>query len=201
MLTALLVRHASCDHVGQRIAGRLPGVQLNALGTTQAEALAEVIAGLGIAAIYSGPLERARQTAGILAARTGHQVRLAPGLDELDFGTWTGRSLASLDSDPVWQAFNQARDTTRIPGGELMSEAVDRARAELARMEDAHPDATVVAVSHGDVIRGLLVRCLGLPMGAVHRLEASPASVSVIRLWPGSSQVVAVNWVAGVPPR
>jgi probable phosphoglycerate mutase len=151
--------------------------------------------------VYSGPLERARETADVLAAPSGHRTRVVAGLDELDFGAWTGRTLTSLADDPLWHAFNQERDRTRPPGGELMAEAAERAMAELDGMRTAHPEATVIAVSHADVIRGVLLRCLGLPMGAVHRLEVSPASVSVVRLWPNGSQVAAVNWLPGHLPR
>src|SRR3954465_7987607 len=96
MLTLLLIRHATCDHVGRRIVGRAPGVRLNAAGLAEAQALAELARGLPIEAVYSGPLGRAVQTAEILAAPLGKPVRIAPGLDELNFGEWTGRTLDSL---------------------------------------------------------------------------------------------------------
>jgi broad specificity phosphatase PhoE len=200
VLTVLLIRHAACDHVGHRIAGRAPGVCLNARGLAESRALAEALAGWPIEAVYSGPLERSMATAGALAERLGQPVRAAAGLDELDFGEWTGRSLASLAADPRWRAFNEARGVTRIPGGELMGEAVERAMAELARFEREHPDGVVAAVSHGDVIRGVLLRCLGMPMDGVHRLEVAPASVSVVRVFREGAQVVGVNWVVGGPP-
>jgi broad specificity phosphatase PhoE len=195
VLTVLLVRHAACDHVGHRIAGRAPGVCLNARGRAEARALAEALAGWRIDAVYSGPLERAMETAGALAERLGQAVRAAAGLDELDFGEWTGRSISSLAGDPRWRAFNEARGVTRIPGGELMGEAVERAMAELARFEREHPDGVVAAVSHGDVIRGVLLRCLGMPLDDVHRLEVAPASVSVVRVGSDGGQVVGVNWL------
>jgi broad specificity phosphatase PhoE len=197
LLTVLLVRHAACDHVGRRIAGRAAGVHLNGRGRAQAEALAQALAGQRIDAVYSGPLERAMETAHALGQRIGRPVDPAPGLDELDFGEWTGCSLDALTQDPRWQAFNTARSTTRIPAGELMGEAVDRAMAELARFAREHPDGVVAAVSHGDIIRGVLLRCLGMPLDQVHRIEVAPGSVSVVRLWDESAQVVSVNWTPG----
>jgi len=198
--TVLLVRHAACDHVGHRIAGRAPGVHLNSGGRAEAAALAEVLGELPIGAVYSGPLERAWETAAALASRLGRSVLPAPGLDELDFGDWTGRSLDSLAAEPLWRKFNEARGATRIPGGESMSEAVDRATAELARMRHEQQDGVVAAVSHGDVIRGVLLHCLGMPLDHVHRLEVATASVSVVRLDDPVPHVLAVNWTAGTPP-
>jgi broad specificity phosphatase PhoE len=208
MLTILLIRHASCDHVGRRIAGRAPGVHLNARGRLEAEALAGALSASATdepqgwgkpVALYSGPLERARETAAILGARLGLPVQVRSGLDELDFGSWTGRLLEELSAEPQWVAFNAARGSTRIPDGEHMAEAVDRALAELVAMEDRHPGGTVAVVTHGDVIRGLLLRCLGMTLDEVHRLEVvAPASVSVIRLFDGEPrQVIATNWSPG----
>jgi probable phosphomutase (TIGR03848 family) len=198
--TLLLLRHAACDHVGHRIAGRAPGIHLNSEGRAEAAALAEGLGQLPIGAVYSGPLERAWETAAALANRLGRPVLPAPGLDELDFGEWTGRSLDSLATEPLWRKFNEARGASRIPGGESMREAVDRATAELARIRREHPDGLVAAVSHGDVIRGVLLDCLGMPLDHVHRLEVAPASVSVVRLDDPEPRVLAVNWTVGTPP-
>jgi probable phosphoglycerate mutase len=206
MLTMLLVRHATCDHVGQRLAGRAPGVRLNARGRAEAEALGTaLVAGRGVGsaarieALYSAPLERARETAEILGHHLGLAVHAAPGLDELDFGEWTGRSFAELETDPRWRRFNLARASTRIPGGELMGEAVTRAVRELRGLAARHPEGTVAAVSHADVIRGILLETLGVPLDHIHRLEVvAPASVSTIRLSAdGLGQVSSVNWTPG----
>jgi broad specificity phosphatase PhoE len=207
MLTMLLVRHASFDHVGQRLAGRAPGIRLNDRGRAEADALGQALADGGagatgrIDALYSAPLERARDTAEILGHHLSLAVLPAPGLDELDFGDWTGRSFAELGADPRWLAFNMARGRTRIPGGELMGEAVARAVGELSAIAARHPEGTVVAVSHADVIRGIVLDTLGLPLDQIYRLGVvAPASVSVIRLTAdGPAEVISVNWTPGGP--
>ena len=66
--------------------------------------------------------------------------------------------------------------------------------AELRAFEREHSGRTVAAVSHGDVIRGLLLHCLGMPLDDVHRLEVAPASVSVVQLRPDRPHVAMVNW-------
>ena len=198
-LSLLLIRHAACDHVGRRLAGRSPGVHLNDEGRRQADALAGALAGLPVDAVYSGPLERARETAAAIAERLGRPLEPAPGLDELDYGDWTGRSLDSLTHHPVWRAFNASRSSTRIPGGESMGEVVARSAAELERLRRAHPDGMVAAVSHGDVIRGVLLHALGVPLDHIHRLEVAPASASTLRLFDDAWQVLTVGWTVGGP--
>jgi probable phosphomutase (TIGR03848 family) len=196
MTELLLVRHASCDVTDKVLTGRSPGVHLSDIGIRQAAVLAERLSELPIAAVYASPLERALETAKPLAERIGVPVRAAPGLTELDFGWWTGRSVESLASDPVWERFNRERGSTRIPGGEVMDQVVARATAELGRIAAEHGGHRVVAVSHGDVIRGALAHYAGMPLDRMLRLEVSPASVSVLRCG-GEWMVTAINWRAG----
>jgi probable phosphoglycerate mutase len=200
MTTLLLIRHALCDPVGHSIAGRTPGVHLNAAGRIEADALAARLSNLEISAIYSSPLERALETAAPIAARSGLQVVPAPGLLEIDFGDWTGKPLAELDQRPEWRCFNSSRSTTRIPGGEEMAEVLARTLTEVARIRTAHPGpaALVALVSHGDVLRTLLTHFLGIPLDFVHRLEVSPASVSVVALEDGP-RLLLLNSTAGWP--
>lgn len=203
MSDVLLIRHGLCDTVGRSIAGRFPGTPLNPTGVHQARGLAERLKALPIEAVYSSPQDRTRETAGPLAELLGLPVRISPGLDELDFGAWTGRTLDALRDDPEWRRFNTERGSTRIPGGETMGEVVARATAELSRIASEHPEALVAAVTHGDVIRALLAAYAGMPLDCMLRLEVAPASVSAVRL--GSEPLVlAVNWltdgIGGIGP-
>lgn len=194
MTTVLLIRHGMCDPVGKSIAGRTPGVHLNRQGRAQAADLARVLSRLPIEAVYSSPMERAVETALPLGLALGRPVREAPGLTELDFGEWTGRSLVELERDPRWPAFNEHREATRIPGGESMGEVVSRAVGTLSDILRTHGEAVVAAVSHGDVIRAVLMHCLGAPLDRIHGLEVAPGSVSAVQLGEGASRVLAVNW-------
>jgi probable phosphomutase (TIGR03848 family) len=205
MTTFLLTRHALCDPVGKSIAGRQPGVHLNATGKEQALRLAERLSDLRLAAIYSSPLERAMETAAPIAARQNLPIQPAAGTTEVDFGEWTGKDLSELDALPEWRRFNQYRSGTRIPGGESMAEVLSRALGELERLRQRHPtpDALVALVSHGDVLRMLVTHLLGIPPDFLHRVELSPASVSVIQLEDYGPHVLVLNsterWPPGMP--
>src|SRR5688572_33343777 len=113
--TFLLIRHGSTDWVGKALAGRLPGVSLDAAGRNQAQELADRLDERGIAAIYSSPLERARETAMPLAKRLDLPIELREAFTEIDFGAWQGRKIADLDHDPHWKRFNQLRGSTDAP--------------------------------------------------------------------------------------
>jgi broad specificity phosphatase PhoE len=193
--TFLLIRHALCDPVGISIAGRTAGVHLNDAGRRQAAALAGRLGRLPVAAIRSSPLERAIETAQPLAAALGLRVVEDTRLNEVDFGEWTGRTLAELDGLPEWRDFNERRSSTRIPGGETIAEVVSRSLATLEQVRRT-PELTgrlVALVSHGDVLRSLVAHCIGMNPNAIHRIEIAPASVSILLSEDSNWRLVLLN--------
>lgn len=193
MTTLLLIRHASCDPLGHFIAGRKAGIHLNAAGRAQAETLAATLAATPLDAIYSSPLERARETAEAVARGRGLTVTLLDKLLELDFGRWTGCTLEELRSDPAWMSWHTARDITRIPGGESMLDVQQRSMVAVEMIREQWPQATCAVVSHGDVIRGLIAHLLGIPISLMLRFQVAPASVSVVRITADSAEVMCLN--------
>ncbi|HET8547286.1 MAG TPA: histidine phosphatase family protein [Bryobacteraceae bacterium] len=191
--TFLLIRHADNDHVGRAFAGRMPGVHLNDVGRAQAAALADRLEHAGIRAIYSSPLERATETIQPLAERLQLPVITRERLLEVAAGEWTGAAFASLDRDPQWRRFNSFRSSTRVAGGELMTEVQTRITIEMEELRVSHPDETVALVSHADVIRFTVAHYAGIPIDLAHRLEVRPASVSIIALDDDGATIVRLN--------
>ena len=146
-----------------------------------------------LAAVVASPLERTRQTAEPLARDHGLDVTVAPQLNEIDFGGWTGATFASIDDDPRWRRYNAARSVTSAPGGELLIEVQVRALRALLDLRDRHDAGHVAVVSHGDVIRGLLMYLLGIPVDFVYRLDIAPARISIVDLSDDAVRVVLVN--------
>jgi broad specificity phosphatase PhoE len=195
MTTFLLIRHAHWDGVGRVLAGRLEGVRLSPKGVAEAARLAHALKSLDLAAVYTSPLERARETAAPLARARGLEAREETRLLELDFGHWTGEAIAALRDDPAWRRFNEERATARIPGGETMAEAVARARDALHDFSCRWQDALVAVVTHGDIIRGLVADALRLPLDQMLQLEVEPASVSILVSGP-PARIPLLNWRA-----
>src|SRR5579864_9047033 len=97
-----LLRHGEHSLLGRVLVGRMPGVGLSERGRAEIAAVAERLAGDNIAAIYASPLQRTRETAGIVAARLGLPVEICEDVIELDFGEWTGQTFATIRDDPRW---------------------------------------------------------------------------------------------------
>jgi probable phosphoglycerate mutase len=193
MTTFALIRHASHALLGQRIVGRMPGVPLSPGGSQEAAALAQRLEREPIQALYSSPLERARATAAPIADRLLLEVQVADELNEIDYGEWTDRALAELRELPEWRRFHRFRSGSRIPNGESMIEVQDRMLRLIERLGAAHPEQTVVLVSHGDVIRAMLAYFLGVPLDLFQRIELSPASLSILRVEPHGPEVLLIN--------
>ncbi|MFH5923586.1 histidine phosphatase family protein [Roseomonas xinghualingensis] len=191
--TFFLVRHAAHDRVGSVLCGRMPAVNLGELGRRQADALADRLGGERISAIYTSPLERARETAAPIAQRIGLHPQASDPITEIDFGRWTGRSFDSLGSDPDWTRWNESRSTARPPGGESMGEVQSRVTGELSRLQQDHPEGRIVLVSHCDVIKAALASHLRLSLNDLGRFEIAPASVSILVAWGSEGKVLGMN--------
>lgn len=180
--TLALVRHATTIDVGLRLTGRLPGVHLTAEGRREAAQTARALARLRLTAVVSSPRERAIETARHIADMHGLSVQLDSTLDEIDFGTWSGRTFTSLDDDPTWLQFNHSPASVIVPGGESVAAVAQRAVAGLRDLVAHHPLGRICIVSHCDVIRLALARLLGLPLDHYRRLEIAPASITIVEL-------------------
>ena len=189
----LLVRHALTEATGTRLSGWTPGVHLSERGREQARALVERLAPVRLAALYSSPLERCRETAEPLAAARRLEVRDTEDIGEVRYGDWTGRTLAQLSKTRLWRSVQATPSTVRFPGGETLLEVQQRAVRQAADIATAHPRGVVAVVSHGDVIRLLLAHFAGLHVDLFQRLVVSPASVSVVAAGDGVPRILRIN--------
>jgi len=197
MTTLLLIRHGITEAVGQSLTGRLADTPLSEPGRKEVRRLSMALVHLGLEAIYTSPMRRARETAEIIGQPCGLQPRVVNGLTDVDFGSWTGRLLSELRNDEAFRAFNRHRSLTRIPGGEHLIQVQDRMVRECLAMVDLHGGRTVAMVGHLDPLRLLLGYFLGVTVDATARLEIAPASLTALSLTPEGACLLLANWRAG----
>ena len=193
MTNVLLIRHATHDVVGKKILGHTPGVHLDDLGRQQAEQLAERLCVLPIEALYSGPLERARETAEPLARKLHLPLHVADEFDELEMGDWTNRTLSELDLIPEWHKWNTQRSETVPPNGESMQQVQARLLAKIAAVGNQF--RCIAVFTHGDVIRAALTHFLGMHLDLLFRFQIDPGSVSIVQIHADGAIVRLLNWV------
>jgi broad specificity phosphatase PhoE len=200
MTRILLIRHGSTDLLGRVLYGRMPGVHLNEEGRKQARAAGVALKmRYTVDAVVSSPLERATETARLIADPQDLDVSMDEDLNEVDCGSWIGKPFPELNELEDWRQFNHLRSLTRAPGGESLLEVQARGWKSLEDIQARHQDGTVAAITHGDVIRSLLLLLLGMPLDHILRLEVAPASVSEILLGGRAPLVRSINqrfWLA-----
>lgn len=195
MGTIILVRHGENDWSKKnKLAGRIPGVQLNETGQRQALATAQRLADLPIKAVYSSPLTRCLETAAPIATTHNLDVQPTDGLIEVDYGEWEGQKIKKLAKLPQWRAVQFFPNRVRFPRGEALRDVQHRVVQAIETIARRHEKETVVIVSHADLIRLALAHYLGIHIDSFQRLVISPASISVISLQPeGMVRVLRLN--------
>ena len=194
----LLVRHGLTPTTGVKLPGRARGLHLSDEGRRQAEAAAARIAKVAkVIAVYSSPLERARETAQIIAKARNMVVRIERGLLELDIGRWTGMALKDAGSKPEWKAVQQHPSGFRFEGGESFTEMQARITGAIARICSRHPGKIVVAVSHADPIKAVTAHALGTPLDLFQRIFIGTASITAIAYSASGAAVLTVNSMDG----
>ena len=155
----LLIRHglpARIDDVGGPA-----DPPLAATGVQQAESLAGWLAPIGLDAVYSSPMRRARETAVPLAQRLGVEVQVDDGLEEFDAHLHFYVPLEEMThDDPRW---HQLVAEWSSPEFELTrQEFRTRVVAAVERIAGGHRSQRVALVCHGGVINAYLSHVLGM---------------------------------------
>lgn len=193
----LLLRHGQSPlSVDRRYSGR-GNPQLTEVGLAQADAAATWIAARypGATAVVSSPLDRARSTAGPVAARLGVDVEVDEGFTETDFGGWEGLTFReAAERDPEVHRAWLGDTTVAPPEGESFDAVGVRVSAALDGLLARHEGTTVVLVSHVTPIKTVLKLALDAGPALLYRLHLDLACLSVVDFWPdGGASVRLVN--------
>jgi len=193
----ILIRHGQVE---ERFEGRFVGstdAALSPTGLRQAQDLAPWLAGKKPGTCFSSPLQRCTATARAAVVGLSLQPELSRDLREVDFGEWEGLSfseIAGKDAAAVdrWARFEPG---FRFPGGESIADFTRRIGAAADRMA-ATPQETVVAFTHGGVIRFMLCALLRLDPRSYAAFEIRPAGVVELALFEGGALLQGLGNVA-----
>lgn len=192
----MLIRLARHGESEGNFAGSLQGSRfdtpLSARGRRQAEALAIRLAEEGVDAVWSSPMERARETASIVAAPHGLSLSVDADLVEFDWGVWSGRPFDGALEQEVSSVRARWRsgETDLAPaGGESPESAALRAGRFLDRLRASGARAPLV-VAHGRFNRILMALLLGRPLARMDEIRQRNGSLSVFE-WDGSAPATA----------
>ena len=196
MCILLLMRHGDNDYNrANRLPGRLPGIHLNENGRTIVNKVAERLSNMPIKAIYSSPLERAMETAELIAKVFEMKVEPREGLIEIDCGDWQGQRLSILKRSRLWKRVINSPSRFCFPGGETFHDGQQRICRELEALSKRHGSKDIViCVSHADPIRLAVAHYIGLPLDMFQRLHIAPASITALKISESETCLMSLNY-------
>jgi broad specificity phosphatase PhoE len=170
--TISLVRHGEVYNPQALYYGRLPRYRLSATGRKQAADTAAYLAAQTVANVYSSPLLRARQTAGIIAARLALPVRYSNLLLEVH-SPHDGQTQAVM-AQRDWDLYTGSSDQFEQP-----ADVVKRLVRFFGRIRQNHPNQHTIAVSHADPLAWATQWATGQPLTLHGRRHLSAAGLPV----------------------
>ena len=202
-----LVRHGQTTANAQQvIQGPRIDAELSELGHRQAQSVGEALAAVPLAAVFTSPLQRARQTAEAVVRRhdrtygegkAGLAVQVVPELYEMDYGHFIGRSVPEVGSemDQIFDAWRMGFVDQPFPGGESALLAQHRIRPFASRLvaATAADGNDVVVIAHGRINRVLLATMTGAGLQRLEEFPQSNASITELDVEGGRAVVRRLN--------
>src|SRR5262252_2144935 len=147
-LRLLLLRHGETAWNRERRYQGWTDTPLSTAGLQQAEAAARELKEHPLVAVYSSPLQRARETAAIIASVHGLDVVTDPAFKELGFGEWEGLTLDEARAGWPRATARQPSRARGVSGRPRHSRAHSHPGGARAR---ARPDLDAPLRAHRDL--------------------------------------------------
>ncbi len=188
-----LVRHGTTTlNVENRYRGRRD-IPLDAQGYQDAVDAARRLSGVGLAAVYTGPLRRTIATAQIIADEGVPDIRILHGLNNVDYGAWEGMTAeeAAMFDPEAFALYRASPSQAACPLGERVSDAQRRMVDALQLIGSRHAGEAVAAVTHAVMVR-LTVVALGGVDGENWRIPVGRGSVTAFDVQNGAMGLAAL---------
>jgi len=184
--TVYLIRHG--ETLWNR-EGRCQGVTdipLIEKGYRQVHAIANAFAGKRLGLVLSGPLQRTRETAAVLAESQGLSVETREELREWNQGDLEGLTGAELlgNHRAYFERWFQDPAGAAPPGGETLRSLQERAWPVIDSLRERTLSGPVAVVSHTMTIGTIICAALGLNLAHIQRLKLDLASRNTITFAP-----------------
>ncbi len=192
----IFLRHGQAENNTKRIlAGRTEGVPLTKIGIEQAENIGKYLKPIDISAIYSSPIERADNTAKIVAESNSIDYKLDERLTELDMGKFTRMPydeifakhgnvfLKFYSNDPIISKYNV----------ETFPHVQKRVMDMLDYTIKKHDQENVLLVTHMDPIKSVIAKVMDLKPSSLFELIIANCSLTIIKHHDEKLSLSAIN--------
>ena len=159
-------------------------IELSEVGVKQAKLLGERFKNINVDKIYASPLKRAFETARQIGENTGGDVVIDESFKEINFGEWEGGTISELTEkygDEYLKFFNPPWATT-FPGDGSFKNVESRMAKGIDRILKEDKGKSIVIVSHGGLLKILLLYVMGLPQDFYKKVWLDNTAVSLIEV-------------------
>lgn len=177
-----LIRHGETEWNKQRIYQGWTDIELSETGKQQAELLGNRFQKLDLDAIYVSPLKRAIATAEPIAEAKGIELVLDEHFKEINFGEWEGNSVPQL-TEKYGEPFQKFYDNPFLhtfPGEGSFDRVIERSVKGFELLLEKHKGQTVGIVSHGGLLRVLIMTLMGMDTSFYRKTWLSNTSITTI---------------------
>ncbi len=192
----IFLRHGQAVNNTKRLlAGRTPGVPLTETGINQAERIARFIKPFNISAIYSSPIERAENTAAIVAKHNSVEYKVDERLIELDMGKFTGMPYDEIfeKHGNVFLKFYDGELEIAHNGVETFAQVKNRVLSMIDHVLEEHNEENVLLVTHMDPIKAMISTIMDANANSMFELIIENASLTVFKEHQGKLSLSAIN--------
>ena len=192
----IFLRHGQAENNTKKIlAGRSTGVNLTQEGIKQAQQAAEMLKSLNVSAIYSSSIDRALQTAEIVAKQCNLEVKIDDRLIELDMGKFTKMPYEEIFAKHgnVFLKFYQGSEEVSESGVETFAEVQKRIFDMVDFVINKHKKENIVLVTHMDPIKAMIGRVLDLKPEILFEMIIANASLNIFKNYDQKFYLTAIN--------
>jgi len=192
----ILIRHGETIWNSEGRCQGFSDIALNERGKEQAKKIAYSLDQEDLVAIYSSPLQRAKETAEIIALQSRVPIFLEDDLKEINQGILEGIVYEDLKTKhkDILDKWQQDPSLVQLPQGECLQKVQERAWRCIERIVKKHSlDDKIIIVSHNLTIMTILCQILNLDLKYLSRLRKDVAAKTIIEFTASHPILVRLN--------
>lgn len=205
MLRIILIRHGQTEWSswgthGGHFCGRID-IKLNATGIVQAQAIAQCLTALQVDAVYTSPLRRSSNTAVLIAQAHRLKANPLPGLLDINYGQWNGRSVKEVAArwPDLYEQWKSAPHLVRVPDGESLDDVRRRVDVVLGEIIGRHDQQSIVIVGHETLNKVMICKMIGLGNSAFWRIRQDVGCINRLDYDGSDFTLLTLNEVSHLP--
>ncbi len=193
--TIYLVRHGRTAWNKEEIFRGTKDIPLDEQGREEARLGGQWLKEKAIDAVYSSPLSRSVETAEAIAGNHGLEVKLLPGIKDINYGQWEGIAHDEVIKrwPDLYRQWKTMPHLVTFPDGESLEMVGKRSMEALMELVERHPKETLVLVAHRAVNKVMVAALIGLDNSHFWRIGQDTGAMNAFRYEERGWIILSVN--------